>query len=144
MVFNRQAIMTIPNLTFHHLGLAVKKPQPATAFVSALGYTVGETVFDPGQNVFLMLCTHETEPAIEIIWPSETQGPIDNLTKQHPSGIVYHMCYETTNLDAVLVKFEEIGNRVVCVSPAKPAPLFGNREVSFYSVMGIGLIEILS
>ena len=136
--------MTMPHLTFHHLGLAVKKPGPATAFVSTQGYRLGEIVFDPGQNVFSMLCTHATEPAIEILWPGETKGPIEDLTQRHPAGIVYHMCYEAADLTAALAKLEEAGNRVVCISPPKTAPLFGNRKVSFYNVIGIGLIEILS
>jgi hypothetical protein len=29
------------------------------------------------------------------------------------------------------------------LSPATPAPLFGGRPVSFYNVVGMGLIEIL-
>jgi hypothetical protein len=136
--------MTIPHLVFHHLGLAVKQPRQATTFVSSLGYQLGETIFDQGQNVFSMLCTHETQPAIEILWPGETKGPIDDLTQRHPVGIIYHICYETGNLTAALAKLEEAGNRVVCISPPKLAPLFGNRKVSFYNVLGIGLIEILS
>lgn len=136
--------MPIPCLTFSHLGLAVKRPESALAFVSALGYTAGESIFDPSQNVFAVLCTHETEPAIEIIWPGESKSPIDNLVELHRSGIIYHMCYETTDLAAALAKLNQTGNRVTCISAAKPAPLFGNREVSFYSVMGIGLIEVLS
>ena len=136
--------MAIPYLTFHHLGLAVKQPQQAKAFVSALGYRIGETVFDPEQNVFSTLCFHETDPAIEILWPGETKGPITDLPRRHPSGIIYHLCYETGDLTATLAKLEEDGNRVICISPPKPAPLFGSRKVSFYNVIGIGLIEILS
>jgi hypothetical protein len=136
--------MSIQKLTFHHLGLAVKQPGSATNFVSSQGYLLGETIFDPEQNVFSMLCTHATEPAIEILWPGEAKGPIEALTQRRPAGIVYHMCYETKDLTAALAKLEEAGNRVVCISPPKTAPLFGNRKVSFYNVIGIGLIEILS
>lgn len=136
--------MSIPHLVFHHLGLAVKKPQPAKSFVLALNYRLGETIFDPEQNVFSMLGVHETEPAIEILWPGGTKGPIDDLTRRNSHGIVYHMCYETGNLTAALAKLEENGNHAICISPPKPAPLFGSRQVSFYNVIGIGLIEILS
>jgi catechol 2,3-dioxygenase-like lactoylglutathione lyase family enzyme len=132
-----------PHLAFHHLGLAVRRPQEATAFLSALGYQIGETVFDPGQNVHLAICTHETEPAVEIIWPGDTQGPIEKLTERHAAGIVYHVCYETDNLTAALAQFAAAKLRIVCISPPTPAPLFGGRPVSFYNVVGIGLIEIL-
>jgi hypothetical protein len=136
--------MSNPHLTFHHLGLAVKQPDHAKAFLLSRNYRIGETVFDPEQNVFCMLCVHGIEPAIEILWPAETRGPIDALTRRNPSGIIYHMCYETENLAGALAKLEEGGNRVICISPPKRAPLFGEREVSFYNVLGVGLIEILS
>jgi hypothetical protein len=137
--------MNNPHLAFHHLGLAVKQPDQAKAFLLTLNYRLGETVFDPEQNVSSILCVHETEPAIEILWPGGAKGPIDDLTRKNPSGIIYHMCYETGNLAGALAKLEESGNRVICISPPKPAPLFGNhRKVSFYNVIGIGLMEILS
>jgi len=131
------------HLKFHHFGLAVRRPDEARIFVSALGYRAGELVFDPAQNVHLQLCTHETHPAVEIIWPGNAGGPIDKLAQRHASGIIYHVCYETDDLDAALLQFGEVKLRVVCISPPTPAPLFGGRPVSFYNVVGIGLIEIL-
>jgi hypothetical protein len=44
-VFSLQANMTIANLSFHHLGLAVNQQQPAMAFVSALRYIRSEKPF---------------------------------------------------------------------------------------------------
>jgi methylmalonyl-CoA/ethylmalonyl-CoA epimerase len=131
------------HLAFHHLGLAVRRPQEAEVFLSAMGYQLGEAVLDPGQNVYLKMCVHATEPEVEIIWPADTNGPIDGLMQRHTSGIVYHVCYLTDDLTAALAALEKAGLRVVCVSPPKPAPLFGGRKVSFYNVVGIGLVEIL-
>jgi len=45
------------DLQFHHFGLAVRRPDEATALVASLGYTIAKTVFDPVQNVNLTLCT---------------------------------------------------------------------------------------
>jgi catechol 2,3-dioxygenase-like lactoylglutathione lyase family enzyme len=135
--------MQNPHLKFHHFGLAVRRPDEARIFVSTLGYRAGEPVFDPAQNVHLQLRTHETHPAVEIIWPGNAGGPIDKLAQRHASGIIYHLCYETGDLDAALAQFDEAKLRVVCISPPTPAPLFGGRPVSFYNVVGIGLIEIL-
>ena len=132
-----------PHLKFHHLGLAVRKPEPAMAFIAAQGYRIGEAVFDPGQNVNAALCTHETEPAVEIIWPGNAEGPIDRLVQRHASGIIYHVCYATDDLAAALKQLEAAGLNAICVSPPKPAPLFGSGLVSFYNLVGIGLIEIL-
>jgi methylmalonyl-CoA/ethylmalonyl-CoA epimerase len=135
--------MNNPRLEFHHFGLAVRRPDEARVFVSALGYHLGEAVFDPVQNVHLELSTHETQPAVEIIWPGETRGPIEKLTERHAAGIIYHLCYETDDLIAALEHFAAAKLRVVCISPPAPAVLFAGLKVSFYNVTGIGLIEIL-
>lgn len=131
------------HLTFHHFGLAVRRPDEARKFVAMLGYDLGESVFDPAQNVHLQLGTHATQPAVEIIWPGAAGGPIDKLAQRHTSGIIYHLCYETHDLVAAIAGLEVAGLLPICVSPAAPAPLFGGRPVSFYNVIGIGLVEIL-
>ena len=132
-----------PHLAFHHFGLAVRRPDEARKFVAALGYVAGESVFDPVQNVHLQLCTHAAQPAVEIIWPGHTTGPLEKLARRHASGIVYHLCYETDDLAAALAGWEAAGLNPICISPATPAPLFGGRPVSFYNVVGLGLVEIL-
>lgn len=135
--------MTGFGLNFHHIGLAVRKPESAIAFARGLGYVVGESVFDTWQNVGLILCTHPTSPQIEIIFPGNDKSPIDALIATHADGIVYHCGYVTKNLDATLSAFSQCGLRPVCVSSPKPAILFDGAKVSFYRVLGVGLIEII-
>lgn len=135
--------MTNFGLTFHHLGLAVRKPECAMAFVQGLGYVAQPSVFDPEQNVNLILCTHAKDPAIEIIFPGSGPGPVDTLVAKHANGIVYHCCYVTSDLDASLRAISQAGLRPFCVSAPKPAVLFGGARVSFYQVVGVGLIEII-
>ena len=57
--------MTDFGLTFHHLGLAVRKPDDAVAFARGLGYSVEDAVFDAEQNVNLILCIHSTAASAE-------------------------------------------------------------------------------
>ena len=121
----------------------MRRPDEARKFVAALGYALGESVFDPAQNVHLQLGTHAAHPAVEIIWPGDTSGPIDKLTQRYANGIIYHLCYETDNLTAALAGLTAAGLRPMCISPAAPSPLFGGRPVSFYNVVGLGLVEIL-
>ena len=64
-------------LAFHHLGLAVKEPKTAETFLTGLGYSIGETVFDPLQNVNLSMCSHLTMPDVEIIFPAGSEGMSD-------------------------------------------------------------------
>jgi methylmalonyl-CoA/ethylmalonyl-CoA epimerase len=123
--------------------LAVRRPDEARVFVSSLGFQIGEAFFDPDQNVHLQLCTHLTHPAVEIIWPGDTKGPIEKLTERHSAGIIYHVCYETDDLAAALAHFAQAKLCIICISPPTPAPLFAGRKVSFYNLRAIGLIEIL-
>jgi len=131
------------HLTFHHFGLAVRRPDEARKLVVVLGYSLGEAVFDPAQNVHLQLCTHPQQPAVEIIWPGDSTGPVDKLAQRHPSGIIYHLCYATDDLPAALAGLAAAGLRPLCISSPTPAPLFGGRPVSFYNVVGLGLVEFL-
>ena len=83
-------------------------------------------------------------PSIELIYPAEGKGPLDRLLKQHRDGLVYHMCYTTHDLSASLKAMDKENDlRVLCVSPPKPAILFGGKPVSFYIVSNVGLIEII-
>ena len=132
-------------LTFHHLGVAVNRPEDAIRFLSVLGYALGEPVLDPLQNVRLIMCTHIGEPAVEIISPGTegSKSPVDFMVAKHASGIIYHSCYMTRSLAKTLAQAEDLGLRFFCVSSPKPAVLFGGRKVSFYNVVGMGLIEII-
>jgi len=80
---------------------------------------------------------------VEIIWPGDVVGPVEKLTRKHTSGIIYHICYITGNLTDALASFQEMGVNAICISSPTPAPLFNGRKVSFYNIIGMGLIEIL-
>jgi len=135
--------MNVAGLEFHHLGLAVRRPDDAVRFLRGLGYEIGEPVFDPEQNTNLIMCRHRAMPDTEIIYPGRAKSAVDGLAKLHPGGIVYHVCYVTADLAATLARLEQDGLRAVCVAPPVPAVLFGGRRVSFYQIVGIGLCEIL-
>lgn len=131
-------------LTFDHLGLAVRQPQKATHFLRGLGYSVGETVYDPLQKVNLIWCESQTMPAVELIYANtdETSSPVDNILRD-ASAMIYHQCYRSADTQASIQAMKEDSVRVFCVSDKKPAILFQDRPVSFYMVDGFGLIEII-
>jgi hypothetical protein len=133
------------DFTFHHLGLAVRRPLDAKRFLGGLGYEMDEPVFDPEQNANLIMCRHAggTMPTVEIIYPGENKSPVDALVNLRPDGLVYHMCYVTPNLGTALQWMEENGVRAVCVVPATRAVLFNDNMVSFYNIVGVGLCEII-
>ena len=131
-------------LSFHHLGLAVAKLDPALVFLQGLGYTAGKVVFDPLQDVNLQMCEHPAMPLVEVICPGEGDGPLNALLTRSREGLVYHVCYRTADLTASLGAIEaQPGLRVLCVSPPTPAVLFKGEPVSFYVIKGVGMIEII-
>src|SRR5690348_122672 len=89
-------------LVFHHLGLAVRKPDSAFRYLAALGYQDGAVAFDPLQNVQAAMRHHAEMPDVEVIWPGEGPSPVDNVLKHH-HGIVYHMCYSAADPERSIV-----------------------------------------
>lgn len=132
----------IADLTFHHHGLAVGDDSGALTFLGALGYAVGDVVHDRVQDVRLRLCTHDHLPTVEIVMPGDRDGPLRGILARG-DGQLYHTCYEVKERMVVLNALEEAGLRVFDVLQPTPAILFGNRKVSFHSVVGYGLIELL-
>lgn len=128
-------------MTFHHFGLLSSSPDASRQMLIDFGYDVSGPVDDPLQNVRLYWGTHSTLPCVEIISPTDTQGPVSNLAKRLQQGI-YHLCFEVPDVPACLERFSAHG-RVMLVSPPKPAVLFRNRRVSFHFVENFGLIELL-
>lgn len=129
-------------LRFHHFGLASRRPDHTLRFLHGMGHEVVTQVYDPLQNVRLWLCAHAFMPTVELVAPAEGPGPLDTILATSGEG-VYHLCYETENLEASLESLKAAGLRVVCVSTPKSAILFGGRRVSFYMVRDVGIIELL-
>lgn len=128
-------------LQFHHFGLATREPGLAVTFLTSLGYKSHGSVFDPSQNVNLIWCSHAEMPAVEVISPTDTPGPVDNLLKTL-SGTVYHLAFTCADLSTTLAAIEQ-SQRVIRLSAPRPALLFHGRHVSFYNIDGIGIVEIV-
>jgi hypothetical protein len=128
-------------LTFHHFGLAVRKQDRAIFFLRDLNYRIGQRIYDELQNVNLIMCEHDQMPDVELIYPADSPGPLDNwLRDQH--SIIYHLCYTCDNLDLTLSRLRD-RHRIITISPPKSAILFDYKLVSFYQVHGFGIIEII-
>jgi methylmalonyl-CoA/ethylmalonyl-CoA epimerase len=137
--------MELVGLKFHHLGLATKDEKKATNFLRGLGYSINESVYDPLQNVNLILCEHESYPDVEVIFPkniNDINSPLSSIFK-FQSELVYHICYTTTDLELSIKNIKKLGLRVILISSKKRAILFNNKLVSFYKIVGFGIIEIL-
>ena len=131
----------VSNIKFHHYGLAIKTFKQAELFHKNIGYTINDEVYDSEQNVILKLCTSETFPNVELVKPNNSDSPINGFLKS-TNEIIYHVCYEVNLKKNPIAKIFS-KNEFTCVSKPKPAILFGGRNVSFYYLKNIGLIEIL-
>jgi hypothetical protein len=62
---------------------------------------------------------------------------------QRHSGLVYHLCYTAESPERAVTAIAQAGLSIVAASISKEAVLFGGREVSFFFVENVGLIEII-
>lgn len=129
-------------LIFHHYGLAVQKDTEALTMLAGLGYKNGQNLYDPEQDVHVRLCMHPNMPTVEIVSKGTEDGPLKNILKRS-SEMLYHSCYETHNLAESLTSIAEKGLRILPIAPRKKAILFEGRYVSFYYIIGFGLVELL-
>src|SRR5438094_83015 len=125
--------MNLDSVQFHHLGLAVAEPTKAVSLLTSLGYTLGDRVFDPGQGVHLIWCSHLTMPHVEVIYQTQAGGPLDSILIGRNESI-YHICFAAEDVKTTLAEWKGLGLRVICVSAQKPSVLFANQAVSFYYV----------
>ena len=132
----------LKNLRFNHMGLALGKDDDALVFLGGMGYTAGVKIFDPLQNVHVRLLTSPTHPTVEIITPGDGKSPIEQIISKY-NEMIYHTCYETDDLEATLADLEAKNLRCLLISERKPAILFGGRHVSFYRIIGWGIVEFL-
>lgn len=130
------------NLEFHHFGLATRDPDETARMLRGLGYRLGGPISDPLQNVHLIWCEHDNMPAIEVVYPSDSPGPLDTYLAEF-SEMVYHLCYVAQDIQSSVDAMKAAGLRILPVAPPKPAVLFHGRQVGFYMAKGLGLIEIL-
>jgi methylmalonyl-CoA/ethylmalonyl-CoA epimerase len=129
-------------MSFHHMGLAVRQEKHAIIFLKGANYQIGEKIYDPLQNVNLRLCTAVDKPAVELIMPGIGDGPLTAILASR-AALFYHNCYEVIDRNKTLLAMDAAGLRVIPVADVQPAILFDDREVSFYTVMGFGVIELL-
>ncbi len=125
------------DIKFHHLGLAVKKPEIVRKFLVSLGYKPQKELINKIFNVYIQFHEHEFMPKIELIYKYKDSTPIDKIL-QYDDAQIYHICYKCTDIKKVILGLKNIGLKAVCISRGtKDFPF------SFYYIKGIGLIELL-
>ena len=130
-------------LVFHHSGLIVRNPDSALQFFAQIDYRIGPTICDPHQNANIIMCEHNDEPWIEIIYLADGDGPLAALIATPLNEIQRYDSYVTNDLEQTLRQLKEAKFLPRCVSPPRPAAQFNGDKVGFYSLVGARLIEII-
>lgn len=129
----------VPGLTFHHVGLACRDLAVEAAVHALLGFEQEGVEFeDPHQRVrgsFQVLGGFR----VELLEPLDERSPLWDWLRR---GVkLYHVCYETADLDDALARLDAAGHRTVA-APA-PAVAFDGRPVAFVMLRTRGLVELL-
>lgn len=128
------------NIKFHHFGVACRDIDKTAEEYSALGYTKGEIVFDPLQNINICFLSHPSMPLVELLSPVDENSPVVQILDKN--GVTpYHTCYVVENLEDAIKAFKR--RRYVIVSKPKEACAIENRRVAFLYNTDMGLIELV-
>lgn len=128
------------DIRFHHFGIACKDIDKTSECYRAIGYEVGDVVFDSLQNVNICFLTHPTMPLVELLSPVDKNSPVVQILDK--VGVTpYHTCYEVNDLDGAIKTFRK--QRYVVVAKPKEACAIENRRVSFLYNPDMGLIELV-
>ena len=125
----------------NHIGYAVKRLDRALASFVALGYVFEEAIEDADRNVQLAFGEKDGY-RIELVCPMDKtkESPVDSyLSSVGPTP--YHICYESSDIDAIILALSKKGFRAVI--PPAPAVAFDGKRVVFMTSLGTGLIEIV-
>jgi len=127
-------------MTFHHIGMACRNLDFETQRLSALGYAVEAPDFtDPVQGVrgrFLV----GGGPRLELLTALQAESV---LTPWLRSGIkMYHLAYETDDLDAASAQIRGQGAKLVV--PPVPAVAFDSRRITFLMLPNMLLTELIA
>jgi methylmalonyl-CoA/ethylmalonyl-CoA epimerase len=132
------------NFKLMHVGVAVSTLEPTTELLSALfGYKVVSGPFDdPIQKVTVNFLAKSAEDVaeIELIAPLAQDSPIRSMLAKDGGG-AYHLCFETSDIDAALAHAKS--NGCIVVSPPVPAVAFQGRRIAWIYTRSRQLFELV-
>ena len=123
-------------LKFHHIGLATENiNESIKEMKNYFDITeISEIVYDEKQDATLCMITISDGTKIELI----SGNQVSRLVKKRQ--FLYHICYETDDIEAQIKQFEELGSMII--SEPKEAILFDMKRVAFL-MTNMGLIELV-
>lgn len=130
----------IPELKFHHIGIAVKDIDATAAVYEDGGYRMSDIIFDPIQNVDICWLIKEGEPIVELLAPVDENSPV-NKTLEKNGVTPYHCCYVVDNIEEAVAELKK--QRYILTSKPAEAVAFCGSRVCFLYNKNVGLIELV-
>lgn len=132
------------NFKLLHVGVAVPSLDAAADKLGALfGYRVVSGPFDdPIQKVRVNFLAHSAQDVaeIELIAPLSDDSPVKSMLAKG-SGGAYHLCFETSDIEAALAHAKS--NGCIIVSGPVPAVAFEGRRIAWLYTPARQLFELV-
>ena len=123
-------------MKIHHIGYAVSDIDEALRCFQQMGYCKeSPVVIDKDRNVKICFVI-QSGCRIELVAPAGHPSPIDNILSK--GGGMYHMCYETDNINLALQNLQ-----MKAITPISPAPALQNAKVVFAFHPILNLVEFV-
>lgn len=132
--------MTSSSMKYHHIGVACFDIDATADKYTTMGYSKGNTIYDPIQNVNICFLSHPEMPCVELLAPVDENSPVNGTLQKNGTG-PYHTCYEVENLEDSVKKLRKL--RYMIVKKPEPACAIDNRRVCFLFHKDMGLIELV-
>lgn len=126
-------------MKLHHIGIATCSIEKTAAAYSVLGYVVGETVYDPIQNV--NICFLTGQQTIELVEPINQDSPVSSILKKNGDACIYHCCYEVENIELTVSELRK--SRYLLLFSPCPAVAIQNKRICYLFHKFLGLIELV-
>lgn len=130
----------LSNLSFHHIGYAVKDIDATAQFYLKTGWEKSDTVLDPTQNTYIAFLSREGFPTIELVAPVDEQSPICNTLKKNGVG-TYHVCYSVPNIEEAVLELRS--QRFMPLFQPVEAVAINNHRICYLMHPQVGLIELV-
>lgn len=131
-------------MIFRHMGYLVCSLEHATNDLKNIlsWKSCSQVYLDETQQVKIQFLkvSDTAENSIELIEPLPSNRQLNRLLASK-GDILYHACYEVSDLDSRIAEFKERG--AILVAPPAGAVAFGNRTVAFFYIRPGFLIELL-
>lgn len=130
----------LQNLSFHHIGYAVKDIDATAQFYLNAGWRKSDTTIDSIQNTYIAFLYKVGNPTIELVAPVDKQAPICNILKRSGVG-TYHVCYSVPDIEKAVVELR--AQRFMPLFEPVEAAAIDNHRICYLMHPQVGLIELV-